>query len=446
MNGGVESISPTGAINGVVRPSGDKSISHRAAMLLAISEGEAEIHNYSTGDDCHSTIECLRQIGADIKQEEGTTWIQGVGSKGFETPLSVLDCGNSGTTIRLMTGLLAGTGIGCQLTGDESLRSRPMGRIVDPLCDLGASIKTSDGYAPIEIESGSSVRGGKYKLEVASAQIKSAIMFSALSSTHSVEVVGSPGPQKMSASRDHSERMLRYLGLTFYEIFQNEGEHSRQILSIPAGGSLTSRDIDVPGDVSSAAFFLVAAAALPGSKIRIENVGLNPTRIGILRVLKRCGLDFKIENTRVVSNEPRGEILFHPSGKFSARDRIVLSGADTASVIDEIPVIAVLGTVLPHGIEIRDAGELRIKESDRISTVISNLKKMDANCEEFEDGLAVFPSRLKGAEIDSFGDHRIAMSFAVAGLFADGQTTVNGSDCVAISFPEFFEILRSLSV
>ena len=439
-------IEPVSRLNGTINLSGDKSISHRAAMLLGFSEGEAEISNYSNGDDCASTLECLRALGVGVEKQGNRVFVRGVGSKGLEKPSVDLDCGNSGTTIRLLTGLLSGMSTECRLIGDDSLSKRPMSRIVDPLNSLGASIKTSDGYAPIRIEDGTSIEGGSYELPVPSAQIKSALMFAALSSKQTVEVIGTVGPKNMSASRDHSERMLKYLGFEFDETYYPEGNGARQTLSIPSGGSLVARDLDMPGDVSSAAFFLVAAAGLPGSKIEIKNVGLNPTRIGILRILKSCGLNFSVNNSRIVSNEPRGDIRFESPRKLKAIDRIVLRGVETASVIDEIPILAVLGTVLPNGIEIRDAAELRVKESDRIDSVVRNLVEMGAACEEYEDGFRVDPGPLNGGDVDSFDDHRIAMSFAVAGLFARSETRIKDADCASVSFPEFFELIERLSV
>lgn len=434
-------------MKGNLRTPGDKSISHRAAMLLAVSDGGARITNFADGEDCASTIECLRQLGVPIEEDGNELLIPGVGLNGLKKPSGPLDCGNSGTTMRLLSGLLAGTGFESVLTGDRSLLSRPMQRIVEPLRLMGTEIETSGGKAPLLIKAAKRLSSIDYELPVASAQVKSCILFAGLKADGPVSVTGPGSHLKESVSRDHSERMLRYLGVGISEDYlENDGIY-RQVLTLRPTKALRARDIEVPGDTSAAAFFLVAAAGLKGSDLTLQGIGLNKSRSGIIDLIKESGIRISIRNVREECNEPVGDVrVSWDSACELIRERLIISGERTAGIIDEIPAMAVLGTLLPGGLEVRDAAELRVKESDRISSVVTNLLRMGARVEEFEDGFRVEKSTLKGAEIDSHGDHRIAMAFSIAGMFAKGETTIKNSDCVSVSFPAFFDELERSAV
>lgn len=422
-------IRPASSINGNIDLPGDKSISHRAAMFAALAEGQTVISNYASSADCMSTLSCLRSLGVDSNIEGQTVTINGAGREGFKKPAEPLDCGNSGTTMRLMSGILAGQAFDTTLIGDESLSKRPMKRIIGPLTEMGASIGSTDGHAPLVIH-GKSLVGIEYAMPIASAQIKSCVLLAGLNAKGRTTVI------EPASSRDHTERMLRWFGA---EIDVDGGR-----ISVGGGQKLTGKEFSVPGDISSAAFFIVAAACLSGSLLNISKVGLNPSRTGIVEILTWLGVDLAVSNERLVCNEPVGEIVVRGrSGPLGSTANLV-SGGIIANLIDEIPILAILGTQLDAGIEIRDAAELRVKESDRIAVVVENLKRMGATVEEFPDGLRIERSTLRGAEIDSFGDHRIAMAFAVAGLLADGETQIIGADCVDVSFPGFFERLSGV--
>lgn len=426
-------IRPANCLRGEIALPGDKSISHRAAMLSAMAAGETRIENFASSADCASTLECLRQLGVDVRREDPAVYINGVGNGGFQHPATDLDCGNSGTTMRLLAGILAGQRFESVLTGDDSLRMRPMGRIIEPLSLMGASIDSENGRAPLRIMGRGPLRGIEYELPVASAQIKSCLLLAGLNADGGTSVI------EPVATRDHTERMLRWFGV---DVACVEGR-----ISIGgASGLRTAGTLVVPGDISAASFFIVAAACLRGSRVRIENVGLNPTRTAILDVLKStCGASISLSKATEHNNEPVGAVGVE--GGLNPQEGIEVRGSVIANIIDEIPVLAVIGTQLETGLEIRDAAELRVKESDRIAAVVENLRRMGAAVEEFEDGFRVRKSRLTGARIDSFGDHRIAMAFAVAGLIADaGETEISGAECVAVSFPGFFEVLESVVV
>lgn len=419
-------IRTASSVSGDIGLPGDKSISHRAAMFAALAEGKTVITNYASSADCMSTLSCLRELGVDAHIDGQTVAINSTGRRGFRGPQRPLDCGNSGTTMRLMSGILAGQDFDSTLIGDESLSKRPMKRIIEPLTAMGAVIESTDGHAPMTIR-GRRLHGIEYELPIASAQIKSCILLAGLNAEGRTTVI------EPASTRDHTERMLRWFGA---EITSDNGR-----ISIDGGQDLTGKEFPVPGDISSAAFFIVAAACLIGSELHIRNVGLNPSRTGIIDVLTRLGVDLEVNNEQVVCNEPVGEIIVRGrSGPLGSSANLV-NGRIIANLIDEIPILAVLGTQLDAGIEIRDAAELRVKESDRIAAVVENLKRMGAAVEEFPDGFRIERSQLRGAEIDSFGDHRIAMAFAVAGLLADGETRIMGSECVDISFPGFFRSL-----
>lgn len=413
-------------------------------MLGAIAIGRTRIENFASSEDCASTLECLSQLGVKIEREGTSVEIQGVGKRGLLAPEGPLDCGNSGTTMRLLAGILAGQDFDSVVTGDDSLSLRPMRRIAEPLAAMGARVETTDGHAPLKIRGGQTLRGIEHILSVASAQVKSCILLAGLYAGGETVVV------EPVLTRDHTERMLGRFGI---RVERASAPRSGQRYSLSGDSELLGCDNVVPGDISAAAFFLVAAACLDGSDITMRNVGLNPTRADIIGVLKRFGARIdgydgpRAESAPEPDTEPTGDIRMR-SG-FDAGERRganVIGGKLIPKVIDEIPVLGVLGTQLKYGIEVRDASELRVKESDRISAVVENLRKMNADVEEFDDGFRVHRSRLSGTRIDSYGDHRIAMAFSVAGLLADGETAIDGAECAAVSFPGFFDQLQNVAI
>ena len=412
---------------------GDKSISHRAAMIAAISEGSTRIENFSASEDCSSTLECLKRLGVEAERDKTTVIIEGAGKKGLTPPKKHLDCGNSGTTMRLLSGILAGQDFGSVVTGDESLCARPMKRIIEPLSQMGAWIDSQSGRAPLNIRGGNPLAAIDYVLPVASAQIKSCVLLAGLNADGTTSVV------ENVPTRDHTERMLRWFGVQIDDVSSGDGRK----LSVDGGSRPRSRgDLRVPADISAAAFFIVAAACIPQSELRLENVGINPTRAAIVEVMRSLGASASVSGKREVNNEPVGTISV--TGGLGLQHTTEIRGRVIANLIDEIPILAVLGTQLEFGLEVRDAGELRVKESDRISAIVHNLKYMGAAVDEFEDGFRIGRSRLRGAQVNSFGDHRIAMAFAVAGLLAEGETEILGAECAAVSFPRFFEVLDSV--
>lgn len=436
---------------------GDKSISHRAALLAALADGRSRLTNFSTGADCASTLACLRQLGVSIQREdsverdeagerdEACVRVAGVGVEGLRAPASALDCGNSGSTMRLLAGVLAGQDFTSQLTGDESLRARPMKRIIEPLELMGARIASNAGCAPLQISGRRLLTPIKYEMAVASAQVKSCILLAGLNADGRTEVI-----EEHNATRDHTERMLRWFGINIRnQIEPHDGARMKNRLAIDGPARLSARDIIIPGDISSAAFFIAAAALLPGSELEINSVGLNPTRTQILTTLQSLGINLRTANEREQCNEPVGDILIRSDE--SAESRMwsekanTLSGAIVARLIDELPVLAIVGTQLRGGLEIREAAELRVKESDRIAATVENLRAMGAHVEEFDDGLRVRGrTRLRGALIRTHGDHRIAMAFTIAALLAEGESELDDTDCVRISLPEFFALLESV--
>ena len=429
-------------IRGQMRVPGDKSISHRAAMIAALADGTSSIRNFSTSADCAATISCLKALGVKITRTGADLLITGAGIDGLREPAAPLDCANSGTTMRLLAGILAGQDFQSTLTGDESLRSRPMRRIIEPLERMGANISANNGQAPLVIERHRGLRAISYELPVASAQVKSCILLAGLSAAGQTKVI------EHQATRDHTERMLRSFGAQI-ETGAAEGERENARFAVVSGPArLSARDVLIPGDVSSAAYFIAAAALLPGSSLEISDVGMNPTRVLFLKHLAALGLNVELIDAREEDNEPAGIIRVHglrkqPSEGSDSPNTI--RGSVVPQLIDELPLLAVVGSQIEGGIEIRDAAELRVKESDRITTTAQNLRAMGAQVEEFDDGLRVAgPVELRGAKIDPRGDHRIAMAFAVAGLIAEGDTEISDSACVAVSFPEFFELLESV--
>ncbi|MGE3466377.1 MAG: 3-phosphoshikimate 1-carboxyvinyltransferase [Pyrinomonadaceae bacterium] len=427
-------VLPAASVSGVIQLPGDKSISHRAAMLASIAAGVTRIENYAASADCSSTLACMSALGVGVKREDSQIVIAGVGKRGLKAPDLPLDCGNSGTTMRLLSGILAGQEFETILSGDESLSSRPMERVIDPLTIMGAAIAANDGHAPLRIKGKNSLRAVVYEPPVASAQIKSCVLLAGLYAAGTTSVIeGTP-------TRDHTERMLRWFGVDVDVIQSAKGT----TITVDGTAELTARDLSVPGDISAAAFFIAAAACLDASEITMPNVGLNSSRCAILDVMRSLGANVTLSDTNDRSNEPVGTIRVVGAPLATLRRTPMIRGKTIANLIDEVPILAIFGTQLATGLEIRDAAELRVKESDRISTVVENLRRMGASVTEFDDGFRVERSLLTGAVIDSRGDHRIAMAFAIAGLLAKGETEVIGAECAAVSFPAFFETLSSV--
>ena len=406
-------------------------MSHRAALIAALADGGSEITNYSTARDCSSTVSCLRALGVSVEQAEGKLRI--AGKQTLATPRTTLDCGNSGSTMRILAGVLAGHDVSAELTGDDSLSSRPMRRVIEPLELMGALIESGDGKPPLKIRGAREPKPITYKLPVASAQVKSAILFAALNAHGKTTVI------ETSPTRDHTERLFNGFGV---RVQTNDGS-----ITLDGPARFTAGNINIPGDISSAAFFIAAAMLLPASDLAIEGVGLNPTRTEFVEVLRSWGAAIWETDGTTERNEPVGTIRVRGGIDSATRDADrVLGGAAIPSLIDELPLLAVVGTQIQGGIEIRDAAELRHKESDRVATTARNLRAMGAEVEETADGLNVFgPTKLRGAVVDSFGDHRIAMAFSVAALIAEGDTEIRGAEAAAVSFPEFFELLDSLT-
>ncbi len=418
-------IRPARNIFGSLRLPGDKSISHRYGMLAAFAEGASRFTNFSTGADCASTLACMESLGAKVRRgEDGSVEVTGVG--GRVTPCeSALDCGNSGSTMRMISGLLSPQQGRFTLVGDESLSRRPMERIRKPLTAMGARLTLTDGHAPLTIDGGP-LLAIDYTTPVPSAQLKSCILLAGL------QTVGTTTVRESVRTRDHSELALRAFGATL----------TRTLDSISISGPQTLHAIEaaVPGDISSAAFFLCAASLFPGSSLVLDSLGLNPTRAALLDVLTALGAKISVLNLEEKNAELVGTVQI--TAPVEGLGTTEISGALAAQLIDELPVLAAIGPFTSGGLRIRDAKELRVKESDRIALVAKNLRAMGAEVEEFEDGLDVPGGQtLHGAAIDSGGDHRIAMAFSVAALRAEGETLIHGAESVAISFPEFFNLL-----
>jgi 3-phosphoshikimate 1-carboxyvinyltransferase len=419
------------ALRGEVAPPGDKSISHRAVILNSVAQGRAKIGNFSPGEDCLATVACLRELGVEITEKSrGTLIVTGVGEKGLKEPEDVLNVGNSGTTIRLLAGLLASQTFLSIITGDESLRSRPMARVIHPLRLMGAQFwgREGDSLAPLVIKGGQ-LHGIEYRLPVASAQLKSAILIAALFAQGET-TVEEPAP-----SRDHTERMLRAMGADL----QSDGS---KITLAPKPTSLLALDLDIPGDISSAAFWIVAGAIHPNAKIRITNAGNNPTRMGIIEVLSDMGAKVRIENERIAGGEPVADITVESSHLVGKQ----IEGSIIPRLIDEIPLIALAGCVARGTTIIRDAAELRVKETDRIAAVVEELSKLGAEIEELPDGMVIHGGKtLQGAECSSHYDHRLAMTLGIAALIARGETVIHDAEVVAVSYPAFWQELERLT-
>jgi len=422
-----ESIRPIRALSGSVEVPGDKSISHRYAMLAALAEGTSELRNFAAARDCHSTLSCMKGLGAGVEVQGTTARVTGHGLHGLKSSWRTLDAENSGTTIRLLSGILSGQSFTTKITGDASLQKRPMKRVITPLREMGADIRARDeNFPPLEIRGGK-LRAIHYETPMASAQVKSAVLLAGLYADGETNVT------EPAATRDHTELALQEFGAIVRK--------SNRTISIEPDPKLHAVSLDVPGDLSSAVFLISAASLFPESNLYIGNVGLNPTRSAILDLFAQMGASVQITHLQSKGGEVVGDLTI----KGTQLKGGLLSGNLVPLLIDELPMLAALGPYTEQGIEIRDAAELRVKESDRISALAENLKRMGANVEERPDGLRVLPGELHGAEIDPRGDHRIAMAFAVAGLGASGETRILDSDCAAVSYPSFFAELRRLS-
>ena len=397
-------------------------------MLASLAEGRSVLTNYSSGQDCASTLECMRALGARCSVQGDRVEIAGHGEGRLQAPSGPLDAGNSGTTMRLLSGILAGQDFQCQIKGDASLSQRPMKRILTPLRAMGASIDARDGeYPPLTIRGGA-LLPIRYELPVASAQVKSAVLLAGLRAPGTTTVV------EPLETRNHSEIALRRFGADITV--------EARAISITGMPRLTACDMHIPSDLSSAVFFLGAALLLPGSELSIHGVGLNPTRTAVLSVLRSMGASIEAHPEPDGTGEPSGTLVIRGGHAIRGGE---ICGASTAGVIDEIPMLAVLGAVSENGLRIRDAGELRVKETDRIATVTANLRRMGVSVTEYPDGMDIEGrSRLRAAEIDSAGDHRIAMAFAVAALASDGDSILHGAEAASVSFPEFFDVLGEL--
>jgi 3-phosphoshikimate 1-carboxyvinyltransferase len=422
-------IRPARTISGSLEVPGDKSISHRYAMLAALAEGASDITHFSAAADCRSTLDCLSRLGAGVEAKGDHVRITGAGLGGLRQPRRALDAGNSGTTMRLLAGILSGQEFRSTIDGDSSLRRRPMRRVIDPLTKMGARIQSRDGgYAPLEIE-GARLSPIEYTLPVPSAQVKSAVLLAGLFADGVTSVI------EPVRTRDHTELALAEFGARL--------DHDGRAIRIHSRPRLEARSLAVPGDLSSAVFFLIAAMVLPDSRLVIHNAGLNPTRSAVLDVLGSMGAPISLISVRSSNGELVGDIAVgHEALKGG-----VIEGDAIAQLIDELPAIAVLGPYTEQGIEIRNAAELRVKESDRIAALAENLRRMGAEVEERLDGLRVAgrsAGRLHGAEIEPHGDHRMAMAFAVAALGAEGETVIRDAECAGVSFPEFFSTLERL--
>ncbi|MCI0491234.1 MAG: 3-phosphoshikimate 1-carboxyvinyltransferase [Blastocatellia bacterium] len=429
-------ISGPDSLSGTLNIPGDKSISHRVAMLASLASGRSEIGGFATSADCLTTLECLRGLGVDVELDGPVLRIHGKGLRGYrpaEERVS-LDAGNSGSTIRILSGLLAAQNFTSVIDGDESLRLRPMARIIEPLALMGGRIEAREGrYAPLTIY-GRDLAPISYESRVASAQIKSCVLFAGLYAG------GRTTFREPAPSRNHTELMLPVFGAEV-----ETGEDGRfRIAAVKGCDQLNPVYYRVPGDISSAAFFIAAAALLPGSEIVIKNVGLNPTRSAFLEVLKDLGADISRENVFENHGELVGDLLVRGRRLGTAPEGMVLSGEIIPNIIDEIPVLAVVATQTEGRLEVRDAKELRVKESDRIRTVVDGLRALGGRVEEFEDGFSIGgPQRLKGGRVETAGDHRIAMAFSMAGLMAEGTTEIADADCARVSFPEFYDLLAA---
>src|SRR3984957_17780273 len=423
-------VRPARNVRGGVQLPGDKSISHRYAMLAGVAEGPSRLENYSTGADCASTLGCMRSLGVNWERKEGNVIeLQGRG-RALAVPRTALDCGNSGSTMRMLSGIVAGQQFTSEMTGDESLSRRPMQRVIAPLSAMGAEIASHDGKPPLRI-AGAALKAIDYKMPVASAQVKSCLLFAGLFADGETRI------EESVRTRDHGEVALRAFGAQVERKRVGGGNEIR----IRGGQRLRGIETRIPGDLSSAAFFMCAVALFPGSHLIIPNLLMNPTRARLLDVLMQMGLRVSVTQLQEIHGEMIGSLQVDGARLKGG----TIAGGDSAALIDEIPVLAAIAPYTEQGIEVRDAKELRVKESDRIAAVATNLRLMGAEVEEREDGLKIPGGQsLNGVELDSFGDHRIAMAFAVAGLRASGETLIRGAESAAISYPAFFQMLEEV--
>ena len=429
-------IRPAKTLSGGVEPPGDKSISHRYAMLAALAEGTSELRHFARAADCRSTLDCVKALGAEVKFDKDAVRVNGHGLRGLKGTRRALDAGNSGTTMRLLAGILAGQAFTSQLTGDSSLQKRPMKRVVGPLREMGADIRArEDNFAPLEIRGGG-LHAIDFQMPMASAQVKSAVLLAGLFAEGETSVT------EPARTRDHTEIALEEFGATI----EKHGKTIR-IGGIGNGAgsvALQARSLDIPGDLSSAVFFIAAACMFLDANLLIRNVGLNPTRTAILDVFAAMGASLQMLSVR----SAHGEIVGDVAVKGATLKGGVIEGQQIPLVIDELPMLAALGPYTEQGIEIRDAAELRVKESDRIAALAENLRRMGATVEERPDGLRVEgrqAGKLRGTEIEPHGDHRIAMAFAVAALGAQGPTVIRDADCAGVSYPTFFDDLERVT-
>lgn len=427
-----ERISPAKSVHGVVNVPGDKSISHRYAMLTSIAQGESQIYNYSSGADCQSTLMCMETLGVryGFSEDDGrrVLTVHGKGTRGLQQPLHFLDAGNSGSTIRMLSGILAAQPFSSEISGDSSLAKRPMRRIIAPLSQMGARIDAmQDQFPPLTIH-GSPLHGIDYTLPVPSAQVKSCVLLAGLYAEGETVV------REATATRDHTEIALSELGADITV--------EPRLVRINGGAELSAKSLVVPGDISSAAFFLVAALIVSEADLTISNVGLNPTRTTLLDFLRSIGAPLKILHIEQINGELIGTLQIRNAHLRGG----VIEGAATAALIDEIPILSILGALSEEGLIVRDAAELRVKETDRIEAIASNLRLMGVEVTTTPDSLQI-PGRqkLQPAEIQSFGDHRIAMAFSIAALAALGPCLIHEAEAASVSFPEFFETLRRIA-
>jgi len=425
-------VRPARNVHGSVQLPGDKSVSHRYAMLAGIAEGPSRLEYYSTGADCASTLACMRELGVawERKSDNGIE-VQGRGFS-LTLPAHPLDCGNSGSTMRMLSGIVAGQPFTSEMIGDESLSRRPMERVTTPLSAMGAQITSQQGKPPLRI-TGGRLKAIDYKMPVASAQVKSCLLFAGLFAEGETRI------EEPLRTRDHGEVALRAFGAKVERAHAGPGS----IVRIRSGQRLQGIEARIPGDLSTAAFFLCAAALFPGSQLVVPHLLMNPTRARLLDILMQMGLRISVTQLEEIHGEMVGSLQVEGEGLKGA----TIAGSDSAALIDEIPVLAAIAPYTEQGIEVRDAKELRVKESDRIAAIVKNLRLMGAQVDEREDGLKIPGGQtLYSAELDSFGDHRIAMAFAVAALRAQGETLIHGAESAAISYPAFFPTLEQLTV
>lgn len=416
------------SLQGTLMIPGDKSVSHRSIMFGAIATGKTTVDGFLLGEDCLSTIDCFRKLGVKIDVEGTNVSIDSPGIEGWQEPTEVLYTGNSGTTTRLMLGILAGSNVHSVMTGDASIGKRPMRRVIDPLRQMGAHItgRANGQYTPLAIQ-GTTLQAIDYNMPVASAQVKSAILLAGL------RAEGTTIVRETEVSRDHTERMLRQFGAQVDEV---DG-----VIALQGGQALTGTHVSVPGDISSAAFFLVAGAICEGSKITLQNVGINPTRDGIIEVLHNMGTSITVMPNEDSQSEPTATITIETS----ALTGTTIEGDIIPRLIDEIPILALIATQANGKTIIKDAEELKVKETDRITAVVDELKKLGASIEATEDGMIIEgPTPLRGARLKTYGDHRIGMMGAVAALITDGSVTLDDAECIAVSYPSFFKHIEEV--